>query len=143
MLLNVTAARKFMGRLAKGDDLLAALTNISEQLGITLGDVKVIGAVSRARVGYYHQDSRQYEWLDLERHLEILALEGNISLKDDKPFVHAHVILGDGEGRAFGGHLAEGTTVFAAEFIIQEFKAERALHRQMDEATGLFLWPQE
>jgi predicted DNA-binding protein with PD1-like motif len=143
MYLNVTEARKIMGRLAKGDDLLAALTNICQEMGITLGEVKAIGAVSKARVGYYHQDSRQYEWLDLDRHLEVLALEGNISLKDGKPFVHGHVTLGDGEGRAFGGHLAEGSIVFALEFVIQELKADKSLNRQMDEETGLFLWPKE
>jgi predicted DNA-binding protein with PD1-like motif len=143
MYLNVTEARKIMGSLAKGDDLLAALTNICQELGITLGEVKAIGAISKARVGYYHQDSRQYEWLDLDRHLEVLALEGNISLKDGKPFVHAHVILADGESRAFGGHLAEGTVVFALEFVIQELQADRSLNRQMDEETGLFLWPKE
>jgi uncharacterized protein len=143
MYLKVTEARKIMGRLKKGDDLVGALTNICQDLGITLGEVKAIGAISRARIGYYHQDTRQYEWLDLARPMEILALEGNISLKDGKPFVHAHVILSDGTGRAFGGHLAEGTIVFATEFVIQELQAERALNRQMDEETGLFLWPQQ
>jgi uncharacterized protein len=143
MQINVSEARKIMGRLKKGDDLLGALTGICQEMGITLGEVKAIGAVSRARVGYYHQDTRQYEWLDLPKPLEILALEGNISLKDGKPFVHAHVMLSDGKGRAFGGHLADGTIVFAAEFVIQELKAEQSLHRQMDEETGLFLWPKQ
>lgn len=142
MYLNVMEARKIMGRLAKGDDLLGALTNICQELGITLGEVKAIGAVSRARIGYYHQNARQYEWLDLDRHMEVLALEGNISLKDGQPFVHAHVILADGDGRACGGHLAEGTVVFALEFVIQELKSDRLLNRQMDGETGLFLWPQ-
>ena len=143
MHLKVTEARKIMGRLKKGDDLLGALTTTCQEMGITLGEVKAIGAVSRARVGYYHQDRRQYEWLDLPKPLEILALEGNISLKDSKPFVHAHVMLSDGEGRAFGGHLADGTIVFAAEFVMQELKAEQSLNRQMDEETGLFLWPKK
>ena len=141
MHIPVTEARKIMGRLKKGDDLLQALTTICQEMGITLGEVKAIGAVSQGRIGYYHQDTRQYEWLDLPRPMEILALEGNISLKDGKPFVHAHVILADGEGRAFGGHLAEGSIVFATEFVIQELKAEQSLDRQMDEETGLFLWP--
>jgi predicted DNA-binding protein with PD1-like motif len=140
MHLNVTEARKIMGRLKKGDDLLGALTGICQEMGITLGEVKVIGAVSQARVGYYHQKSRNYEWLELSKPMEILGLEGNISLKDGEPFVHAHVILADGEGRAWGGHLAEGTIVFAAEFVMQELQAEQSLNRQMDEETGLFLW---
>ncbi len=143
MYIKVTEARKIMGRLAKGDDLLQALTAICQELSLTLGEVKAIGAVSRARIGYYHQNSRNYEWLDLDRPLEILALEGNISLKDGKPFVHAHLTLADGAGKAFGGHLAEGTTVFAAEFVIQELKSEQSLNRQMDEETGLFLWTKE
>jgi uncharacterized protein len=140
MHIKVTEARKIMGRLKKGDDLLGALTTICQETGITLGEVKAIGAVSRARVGYYHQDTREYEWLDLPKPLEILALEGNISLKDGKPFVHAHVMLSDGEGRAYGGHLADGSIVFATEFVMQELKAEQSLNRQMDEETGLFLW---
>jgi predicted DNA-binding protein with PD1-like motif len=97
--------------------------------------------VSQARFGYYHQEKRRYEFLELKKPLEILALMGNIPLKDDKPMVHAHLTLADLEGRACGGHLAEGTLVFACEFEIQEYAAEKLLVRFFDEETGLFLWP--
>jgi predicted DNA-binding protein with PD1-like motif len=143
MHLHVTETRKIMGRLQKGDDLLQALTAICQELGITLGEVKALGAVSQARVGFYRQDTRQYEWLDLSMPLEILSLEGNISLKEGKPFVHAHITLSDDAGQAFGGHLSEGTIVFATEFVIQELRAEKVLNRQMDDETGLFLWPKK
>ncbi len=143
MKINVTPGRKIMGRLAKGDDLLGALSGVAREHGITLGEVQAIGAVSRARVGYYHQAERKYYFLELAQPLEIVALTGNISLKDGEPMVHAHVTLSDSAGRAFGGHLAEGTLVFACEFAIQEYRSETALVRQMDEPTGLFLWPPE
>ena len=143
MKITVTPGRKIMGRLAKGEDLLAALTNCAREHGITLGEVQAIGAVSQARVGYYHQAERQYYFLDLARPLEIAALIGNISVKDGEPMVHAHVTLTDSDGRAFGGHLAEGTLVFACEFAIQEYRSATALVRQMDAPTGLFLWPPE
>ena len=52
MKITVTPGRKIMGRLAKGEDLLAALTNCAREQGITLGEVQAIGAVSQARVGY-------------------------------------------------------------------------------------------
>jgi hypothetical protein len=65
--------------------------------------------------------------------MEVLALGGNISLKDGQPFVHAHVILADGDGGAYGGHLAENSVVFALEFVIQELKADSSLHRQIDD----------
>jgi predicted DNA-binding protein with PD1-like motif len=135
--------RCFMGRLAKGDDLLQALEKICQEHHITLGEVRALGAVSRARVGFYNQEERKYYFLDLEQPLEILALVGNISLKDGKPMVHAHVTLADTAGRAWGGHLAVGTPVFACEFAVYEHTADRALRRQNDPATGLMLWAPE
>jgi predicted DNA-binding protein with PD1-like motif len=140
MNLMLTAGRRIMGRLTKGDDLLAALAKCCQDWHIHLGEVRAIGAVSRARVGYYDQGARQYLWLELPKPLEILSLVGNISLKDGKPFIHAHVTLSDEQGQAFGGHLAEGTTVFAGEFVIHEFQAEQRLERHYDAETGLFLW---
>jgi hypothetical protein len=139
--ITVTPGRKIMGRLAKGEDLLTALSRVARENRISLGEVQAIGAVSQARVGYYHQTERQYYWLDLGRPLEIASLMGNISLKDGESMVHAHVTLSDGEGRAFGGHLAEGTLVFACEFTIQEYQSATPLVRRMDDPTGLFLWP--
>jgi len=143
MNITVTPGRKIIGRLAKGEDLLAALEKVAREQGITLGEVQAIGAVSQARVGYYKQVERKYYFLDLAHPLEILCLTGNISVKDGNPMVHAHVTLSDGDGRAFGGHLAEGTLVFACEFAIQEYQSATALVRRMDDPTGLFLWPEK
>jgi hypothetical protein len=139
--ITVTPGRKIMGRLAKGEDLLTALSRVARENRISLGEVQAIGAVSQARVGYYHQTERKYYFLDLPSPLEIASLMGNISVKDGESMVHAHVTLSDGEGRAFGGHLAEGTLVFACEFTIQEYQSATPLVRRMDDPTGLFLWP--
>jgi uncharacterized protein len=141
MNIIVTPGRKIIGRLAKGEDLLAALENCAREHDITLGEVQAIGAVSEARVGYYNQEERKYQYLDLVNPREILSLTGNISLKDGKPMVHAHITLSGQDGHALGGHLAEGTLAFACEFMIQEYKSAASLVRQMDEPTGLFLWP--
>ena len=105
--------RSFMGRLAKGNDLLQSLEKLCREHDITLGEIRAVGAVTRARVGYYHQKERKYYFLEMDQPLEILALVGNISLKDGQPMVHAHVTLADNAGRTFGGHLGEGTPVFA------------------------------
>ncbi|MCK9377505.1 MAG: DUF296 domain-containing protein [Syntrophobacterales bacterium] len=108
-----------------------------------MGEVRALGAVTQARVGYYNQAERQYYFLELARPLEIVSLIGNISLKDGKSMVHAHLTLADADGRAFGGHLAPGTLVFACEFILQEYEAAAPFLRRMDEPTGLFLWPDD
>jgi hypothetical protein len=143
MNAQLTNGRKIMGRLPKGADLLGALEEQCRTHQITLGEVRAIGAVARARLGYYNQARRQYEFIDLDRPLEILTLTGNVSLKDGKPMVHAHVTLADEEGRAFGGHLAEGAPVFACEFVIQECRSPQVFRRALDQETGLFLWAKD
>ena len=62
-----------------------------------------------------------------------------ISLRDGEPVVHAHITLSDQQTRAFGGHLAPGTIVFACEFIIHIFEGAK-MERGFDEQTGLPLW---
>ena len=133
--------RVFMGRLPKGADLLGALTELCVREGVTMGEVRVIGAVTRARVGYYNQTGRSYQALGWDEHLEILCLVGNVSVKDGAPFVHAHVTLSDRFGGVRGGHLLEGTPVFAAEYVLRELVTQSGtLERAFDEETGLFLW---
>jgi predicted DNA-binding protein with PD1-like motif len=136
---EVTGGRRFMGRLDCGADLLEALTDICREKGVQLGRLEVLGAVQKARMGFYNQQTRAYEFYTIDAPLEILKVVGNISLKDNQPMVHAHITLSDAEGKAFGGHLAPGTIVFASEYIIEELEGD-ALKRGFDEETGLPLW---
>jgi len=53
MNAQLTNGRKIMGRLPKGADLLGALEEQCRTHQITLGEVRAIGAVTRARLAYY------------------------------------------------------------------------------------------
>ncbi|MBN1850208.1 MAG: DNA-binding protein [Deltaproteobacteria bacterium] len=129
----------FMGRLAHGSDLLEAISEFCLQNRIRLGRIKAIGAVQKARVGFYNQKTREYQYNDIDRPLEITNLAGNVSIKDGRPMVHAHITLADEKGNCFGGHLASGTIIFACELILDVFDGP-AFERGFDEATGLTLW---
>ncbi len=139
----VKTARRIMGRLSMGDDVLAALTKCCELHNVRLGEVRALGAVSKARFGFYDQSVRKYHFIELDKHLEITSVIGNISLKDGKPFIHAHVTFTDDKGTALGGHLAEGTIVFACEYVIHEYQSDQIPERGYDEETGLFLWKKD
>ena len=139
---SVRPGEMVMGKGAFGGDLLEEITGVCRAAGVTLGRVEALGAVQKARVGYYNQNTRKYEFLEFDRHMEIASLVGNVSLKDGEPMVHAHVTLSDDEGSAFGGHLAPGTVIFACEFIIQQLEGQ-TLERGFDEETGLPLWTLE
>jgi predicted DNA-binding protein with PD1-like motif len=135
----VNSREIIMGKLSHGCDLLEDLTRVCVERNIRLGRIAAIGAVKKARIGYYNQKIRTYQFSTLDRPMEILNLTGNISLKDGNPFVHAHVTLADEEGKSYGGHLAPGSIVFACEFILEAFDGPD-FNRCPDEETGLPLW---
>ncbi|MBU1273852.1 MAG: DNA-binding protein [Proteobacteria bacterium] len=143
MLREVTASRRLMGRLPQGADLLEALNELCARENITAGEVKAIGALTKAALGFYNQNSREYEYVTLDQHLEIVSLLGDVSLKDGQPFVHAHVALGDGQGRLWGGHLAPGSEVFACEVMLTVYETPEPFERGFDQGTGLLLWPMQ
>ncbi|MEO5370429.1 MAG: DNA-binding protein [Magnetococcus sp. DMHC-1] len=142
MLLEVKPDRIFMGKLTHDSDLLEKLNRICQEKNITSGWLEGLGAVKRARVGFYDQNTQEYRYVDLDAPLEITHLVGNISSRDGQPFVHAHITFADHKGAAYGGHLAPGTIVFAGEILIRSF-ASTEFSRALDPVTGLYLWKGE
>ena len=136
---EIKPGKTFIGKLKFGGDLLGELTSVCEENDIRLGRVEALGAVKKARVGFYDQQAREYNFLEIDKPLEITKLIGNISLRDGKPMVHAHITLSDSQGNAYGGHLAPGTIVFACEFIMDSYDGTDYV-RDYDEQTGLPLW---
>lgn len=127
-------------RLAYGVDLLTALQKIVEEHEIRFGWIKFLGGVQKAKVGYYLQDRKEFVTFNLEEPMEILSGLGNVSLKEGRPFVHAHVTFLNKEGKVLGGHLLEGTVMLAGEVFIQELVLPAPPERVYDELTGLYLW---
>jgi len=138
-LKQVKLNKVYMGKLEYGSDLLDAITKFCLQNKIKLGRLTAIGAVQKAALAYYEQKTYQYLPHIIDQPLEIVSLLGNISLKDDKPMVHAHIVLSDKNGRVFAGHVAQGTRVFACEIIIENFSGPDFV-RGFDEKTRLPLW---
>ena len=136
---SIRSGEKIMGRLGFGCDLLEELNRVASERGIKLGRIEAFGAVQKARIGYYDQNARVYEFVEIDKAMEIVQLIGNISLKDGEPFVHAHITLADESGKTFGGHLAPGTILFACEFIIEALEGPD-FNRRFDGETGLPLW---
>jgi predicted DNA-binding protein with PD1-like motif len=142
MVKRVKVRDRFMASLSKDGDLLEEITEICKNEGISLGRVEAVGAVQKACLAFYDQGTHEYVPVSIDEPLEILKLAGNVSLRDDVPFVHAHATMADRAGRAYGGHLSPGTIVFACECIIEAFDGPR-LTRELDGPTGLFLWAGE
>ena len=136
---SIEPRRLIMGKLSYGGDLLEELTSVCEKEGVVLGTVKAIGAVQKGSIGYYNQDEQKYQFVEFDKHLEIASLIGNISTRDGKVMVHAHVTFSDDEGVCYAGHLSGGTIIFACEFVITVCQGASFV-RDLDEQTGLPLW---
>jgi predicted DNA-binding protein with PD1-like motif len=103
--------------------LLEEISNICLKQNIQMGWFEALGAVKRARLAFYHQETHEYEFFVIDQPLEITKLAGDVSLKDGHPFIHAHITLSDKSGKAYGGHLAPGTVIFACEFKLESLMA--------------------
>ena len=131
--------RRFLGRLPHGKDLITSIEDFCTASAIQMATFSVIGAVSSATVGAYDQKQHVYVTFTENAPLEILTCIGNVSLKDGAPAIHAHIVLGDEQGKITGGHLFSETILFAGEIDLQEFTG-KPLKRVYDNTTGLMLW---
>jgi uncharacterized protein len=141
ILFECNASKELMVRLKPDADLVQAITELARSKGIEAGSFTAIGALKRARLAYYYQESHEYREMKIDAPHEMASCTGNISLKDGEPFVHVHVVLADETGDTKGGHLLEGI-VFAAEVHLHQLRGAK-LERKYDEVTGLSLWEVE
>jgi uncharacterized protein len=121
--------------LATGEEVMAALTELATAEELTACSFTAIGAFSRAAIGFFDLERRDYERIEIGEQVEVLALNGNVALADGKPKIHAHVVLGRRDGSALGGHLLAGHVRPTLEIVARE--APGHLRRRHDAGTGL------
>ncbi|HEY4674203.1 MAG TPA: PPC domain-containing DNA-binding protein [Nitrososphaerales archaeon] len=131
-------SKSYVAKLPYGADLLNSIEDVAGRAKIRSASFTAIGAVRKAKVSYYNQTKKKYNELIFDEPMEIVSCIGNISELDGKMVVHAHVVLSDEKGRAFGGHLLEGSELFACELMMNEYKDLR-ITRKYDQLTGLNL----
>jgi len=140
-LFEYNTGKELMVRLRQDADLIQSIAELAGSKGIEAGSFTAIGALKRAKLGYYHQKNRRYREMGIESPHEMVSCVGNVSVSEGKPFVHAHVVLADEKGNTKAGHLLEGI-VFAAEVHLRQLEGPQ-LERKLDEVTGLWLWEEE
>jgi predicted DNA-binding protein with PD1-like motif len=121
-----------------GEDVLETIEAVAAEHGVKSGHVSMIGAISGAKLGYFHLEANEYRNFTINEDVEVVSCMGNISILNGKPMVHAHMIVSDEAGKCYGGHLMKGCKVSVTiELVIIE--TETDLTRARDERTGLNL----
>ncbi len=126
----------YVVRLDAGEKIIETLKALCERDGIGGGYFHGLGAVGEAEIGRFDPESNAYTWDRLSGPYEIVSLYGNITVADGKPFIHAHIALGDDTFAVRGGHLKEAVVSVTCEITLTRFRDEIA--RTKDGASGLW-----
>ena len=118
-----------------GDEVVASLTNFAKENNLYAASLSAIGAFSDTELGYFDFAIKDYKKIIVREQVELLSLTGDITLYNNEPKLHAHVIVGKADGTAHGGHLLQAHVKPTLEVILTELPAY--LHREMDRKTGI------
>ncbi len=121
--------------IEKNEKVMEKLTQFCIDNNISSAQVSGIGAVKNIDLGVYDIEKKDYHHKMFKEIHELISFQGNIALKDGKPFVHAHITIGNHDMDVFGGHLFEMEVAAVGEFILHVFDQET--HREIDDDIGL------
>jgi predicted DNA-binding protein with PD1-like motif len=130
--------RTFVLILDSGEEAFRTISQFADREKITGASVTAIGAVERARVGWFDFDAKRYKPIAVGEQCEVLSLLGDIAEGDDgKASLHLHAVLGLSDGSVRGGHLLEGVVRPTLEVTIVETAAH--LRRKKRPELGIAL----
>jgi uncharacterized protein len=127
----------FVVILEPGEEAMSTLTAFARDQSLTASQVTAIGGFERVVVGYFDRDRREYQPIPIRRQVEVLSLVGDIVGDGDDLKLHAHVVVGQSDGSAHGGHLMEAIVWPTLEVVITETPTH--LRRHFDPKTGAAL----
>ena len=132
------SGQNFLIYIQIDEPVMETLISVCKNNGIMNGQISGIGAVKEIEMGAYDLDSKSYLRKQYPDNHELISFQGNITLKDDNPFIHAHITIGNHDLHTRGGHLFEMKVAVVGEFIIRNIESN--VHREFDKNIGLAVW---
>ncbi len=121
--------------IEKNEKIMETFTQFCIKNNISNAKISGIGAVKNTEIGAYDILKKQYIKKKFDNILELVSFEGNITLNNDAPFPHAHVVLSDHDMNTYGGHLFETTVAAVGEFFLK--KIDNEAYRKLNDDIGL------
>lgn len=118
-----------------GDRVIEKLQTYLAEQGVTAGHFTAIGGMRQVELRYFNTQTREYEARQINEQVEVACLTGNVALLDGKPYIHAHIILGDKNYGAYAGHLGEGIVEPTLELFLT--RVDGTFTRFKNAQTGL------
>ncbi len=121
--------------IEQGEPIMHTLIQFCKDNEIQNGQISGIGAINEVELGVYDLMNKKYLRQFFKENFELVSFQGNISLKDDTPFIHAHITIADHHFNVKGGHLFEAKVAAVGEFILRII--DTTVAREMDSNIGL------
>ena len=131
---------KYVLRVDKGEEVVETITTFCEDKNIRLASISGIGATNNATIVLFESGKKLYHKETFADDMEILSLTGNISTKDDKPYIHLHIILSTSDHKAIGGHLNSAIISVTCEIVLTIIGTGETVYREFNEEIGLNLF---
>ena len=86
---------KIFVSIDKGELVNQKLLEVSQKEELNSGWINGLGAISDIEIGYWDIEEKIYVKKNFNDDYELLSLIGNVSLVDNKPFIHTHISFSD------------------------------------------------
>jgi len=106
--------------LSSGDEVSERLLSFAGEVRPGSASFTAIGAFERCTLGYFDWPAKKYRENPVDQQVEVLSLIGNLSWENEKPKLHAHVVVGLSDASARGGHLLKGVVRPTLEITLIE-----------------------
>lgn len=128
--------------LGNGDDAVSALTDFARRERVVAARFSGLGALREARFGWFDLKARAYRATSVAAQVEVLSMVGDIGVDPaGNPVVHGHLVMGDKEGRAFGGHLLAAVSSPTLELFLTTYPTPLTKRRDADTDLQFFNLP--
>jgi predicted DNA-binding protein with PD1-like motif len=128
---------RYQLRFESGEQVSETLLRFLNAENIGFASMTGLGAIRFARVSYWNSATQQYETHELDEQLEVVSWVGNVTIKDEAPFVHAHISLGRQDLTLIGGHFNDAVVHPTLEIWLRPEADE--VQRVLDQTCGLYV----
>ena len=125
----------FIIYLEQGEPIMETLTRFCKNNKIYNAQVSGIGAIKDIELGAYDLENKEYIIKNFNDTWELTSFQANVLLKDNEPFIHAHITVSDHSLIVKGGHLFEARVAAVGEFILRKINTNGK--RELDPNIGL------
>lgn len=126
----------FIIYIEQDESIMETLTQFCKSKDIINAQISGIGAIKEIDFGAYDLENKKYIRQSFNNLWELTSFQGNVILKDNEPFIHAHITVSDHNLNVKGGHLFEAKVGAVGEFILRKIETDGK--RELDPNIGLF-----